>query len=463
MTTTLQDLKPSQIKPHKRNVRRDVGDVVELAASITAKGLLEPLIVAPSGTGKFPTFVLIAGHRRLEAAKVAKLKSVPCLVRDDLVDDAAQLEAMLVENLQRTDLSPVEEADAYQQLLTFPGYTQAKLAETTGRAIATVKARLKLAKLGDTTREKVHTGQISLSEAAALTDFADDPAASRRIESAVGTSQFPYVLQREKDSRARARKVDQLTRQLKTNGVRVIASPSWDERRKMRQLDGADEIGQHRACPGFAAYLNADQWTPVSAIAPKYVCDQPQLHVDDAGEDGADPDAAERQREHAELKAALERDAEIRRAWLRDHVLGDPSDGLGLDVLRQYVHARFRSIYLQAWVYELLGIAKDDKKALAERIDHLDWRQLAILLDFERNDHAEAALLHGHGWENLSYNQSEKDWRARLTGLYGYTWTEHEQQMLDQAAAAAEAGQVDDDEDLDDELGDVDEISDADS
>lgn len=148
---------PRSISPHPRNPRRDVGDVTDLAASIAAVGLLEPLVVAPwpndlgptpdptcptcGATGKCRTpagtaakawhaprqdlyadgvrveYVVICGHRRLAAVLTAGAANVPVVVRDDLTTTAAQLEAMLVENLHRADLTPIEEARAYQALL----------------------------------------------------------------------------------------------------------------------------------------------------------------------------------------------------------------------------------------------------------------------------------------------------------------------------------------------------------
>lgn len=190
MTVTLQDLKPAQIKPHKNNPRRVVGDLDELAASIGEQGILEPLIVAPNGTGD--TYVLIAGHRRLAAAKQAKAKTVPCLVRDDLTDPAVQLEAMLVENLQRADLTAVEEAQAYQQLLEFPGYTQPRIAKTTGRAIGTVRARLKLAQLPKPALSCSHAAarrrRTSTSTAAASVTARPAPCSTRSSRSASARS-----------------------------------------------------------------------------------------------------------------------------------------------------------------------------------------------------------------------------------------------------------------------------------
>ena len=88
-TTTIEqvELKPSQLVPHKNNIRADVGDVSSLADSLAAQGVLQPLSVVPNG--KPDKYVVLAGHRRHAAAKKAKLATVPCIVRHDLADDEA--------------------------------------------------------------------------------------------------------------------------------------------------------------------------------------------------------------------------------------------------------------------------------------------------------------------------------------------------------------------------------------
>jgi len=159
--TTLTTLPLDQIYAHPRNVRRTVGDVDELAASIKGVGILQPLTVAPQD-GRY---IVIAGHRRLAGAQAAGLTEVPCVVREDLTDDlAAQLAAQLVENLQRSDLTVMEEADAYAQLELL-GVKEAAIAKTTGRSRATVHQRILLAGLPTERREQYETNSLSLEGA----------------------------------------------------------------------------------------------------------------------------------------------------------------------------------------------------------------------------------------------------------------------------------------------------------
>jgi ParB/RepB/Spo0J family partition protein len=167
------DIPIDKLVAHPRNVRGDVGDLTELAASIKAMGILQPLTVAPNMDGGYEpagpdstimrpsTYIVIAGHRRQEAARKAGLATVPCLIRSDLVKQAAQIEAMLVENLQRTDLTVMEEADAYAQLELL-GVKDAAIAKATGRAARTVKERRALAGLPTPRREAVEAGKLTV-------------------------------------------------------------------------------------------------------------------------------------------------------------------------------------------------------------------------------------------------------------------------------------------------------------
>lgn len=156
----LDTLNITAIHPHPRNPRRDLGDLTELAASIKAQGLIQPVVVARRDDG----YVLIAGHRRHRAATLAGHGTVPALIRDDLTSDAQIIEAMLIENVQRTDLTALEEADAYAQLELL-GVKEAAMAQATGRAPKTVKERLLIAGLPAERREQIEAGTLSVEGA----------------------------------------------------------------------------------------------------------------------------------------------------------------------------------------------------------------------------------------------------------------------------------------------------------
>ncbi|MGZ4597435.1 MAG: ParB/RepB/Spo0J family partition protein [Actinomycetes bacterium] len=262
-----------QIAENAHNVRRDVGDVSELADSIANHGLLEPLVVAPNPGNADQPFVLIAGHRRLAGARLAGLTGTTVVVRDDLIDVASQLEAMLVENLQRVDITPVEEGQAYQQLLAFSDCTPADIAKRTGRAVGTVKNRLTLTTLSATTQNRVHTGDISLADAMAIAEWAHDPAAVEQLEKVVGTYEFQHTLQRLKSLREFAKKTAMARAQLAADRVRVIDLPDgwpWGCTEQPLKRLGAT-VEQHQDCPGHAALIDRAGDTV-------FVCVDPNTH-----------------------------------------------------------------------------------------------------------------------------------------------------------------------------------------
>ena len=136
--------------------------LMELAYSIRMHGILQPLVVAPTESG----FVLIAGERRLRAAKLAGLRNVPVFVRS--VDEQNHYELALIENLQRTDLSSLEEARAYRKLMTDFSLTQDDLAKRLGKSRSKIAGALRLLQLPDELARAVGDGTISAGHASAL-------------------------------------------------------------------------------------------------------------------------------------------------------------------------------------------------------------------------------------------------------------------------------------------------------
>ncbi|WEV59703.1 ParB/RepB/Spo0J family partition protein [Bifidobacterium sp. ESL0728] len=193
----IQMIKVSDLHPHPGNPRKDVGDVSELADSIKAQGIKQNLLVVenPDGDG----YRVIWGHRRLAAARLAGLETVPCII--DSLDDKQQLELMIVENCQRRNLSAIEEADAYQGLLDL-GDTAPKIAKKTGRSAKYVRLRLKMAAIPETVRSKSKDfAQLSVSDLEALAEFDDDPETQAELAETAGTDNWGYRLQRLRERR----------------------------------------------------------------------------------------------------------------------------------------------------------------------------------------------------------------------------------------------------------------------
>lgn len=142
----------------------------ELAASIAAHGIIQPLLVRPHGDG----YELIAGERRLRAAKMAGLKTVPAIVKS--LDDRAAAELAMIENLQREDLHYLEEAEGYHQLLQHFGLTQEELAQRVGKSQSTIANKLRLLRLSPRARQILVQAQLTERHARALLRLPDDKA-----------------------------------------------------------------------------------------------------------------------------------------------------------------------------------------------------------------------------------------------------------------------------------------------
>lgn len=185
------------VHPHPRNVRRELRGVDELAESIKTGGLHQPLVVAPAlpGGGDDAGYILVMGHRRHAAAQSLGWSQVPCVIRHDLDTDAKVLEAMLAENMARSDLSPTEEGDAFQALLDLD-VKPAKIAKAAGRSPKHVRDRVTVAAQPEKVRQAVDDRQITLANALTLAELADDHELYARVEQAIGTPRFDYEVER---------------------------------------------------------------------------------------------------------------------------------------------------------------------------------------------------------------------------------------------------------------------------
>ena len=161
----LKSISVASIEPLAGNPRKhfDESALDELAASIATRGVIQPIIVRPKGNGRFQ---LVAGERRWRAAQKARLHDIPALVRQ--LDDREVMALALIENLQREDLNPVEEARAYQKLSDDEGMTQAEIARMVEKSRSHVANIQRLLNLPEKVLDLVEGGQLSMGHARAL-------------------------------------------------------------------------------------------------------------------------------------------------------------------------------------------------------------------------------------------------------------------------------------------------------
>ncbi|MBD5801402.1 putative chromosome-partitioning protein ParB [Azoarcus sp. Aa7] len=161
----LQTLGVSALRPGKYQprTRMDPGSLEELAASIKAQGVMQPILVRPvDGSG----YEIIAGERRWRAAQIAELAEVPCLVRE--IPDEAALAMSLIENIQREDLNPLEEAGGIQRLIDEFGMTHQQAADAVGRSRPAASNLLRLLNLARPVQELLMAGDIDMGHARAI-------------------------------------------------------------------------------------------------------------------------------------------------------------------------------------------------------------------------------------------------------------------------------------------------------
>lgn len=154
----------NEIKPNLKQPRKKFDDekIEELAASIQTHGMIQPIMVRPAGEG----YEIVAGERRWRAARKAALKKVPCMIRE--LDEEQNLLIAIIENIQREDLNPVEEAEAFHQMIGMHGLTQEEVSKSVGKSRPYITNALRLLRLPSEIQDLVSEGSLSNGHARAL-------------------------------------------------------------------------------------------------------------------------------------------------------------------------------------------------------------------------------------------------------------------------------------------------------
>lgn len=432
MTLQFEDIPLTKIHAHPHNVRTELGDLTELIESIKAQGILLSLTVTPHPSVK-GAYLLIAGHRRLAAARLAKLRTAPCMVNTSLDTETAQLEAMLVENLQRVDISPMEEARAYQYLLELPDYDVARLAKSTGRSQRLVKERVKLGKLPDGQAASLHDGTLTIERALVLVDFADDPEAVEQLERIPARDHSTWEVQVKQLQRLREWKagLPKLRKELADEGITLIDAPegpaySWSE---YYVTQTQYQAGQDALSAGYDhAVVDAVTQHPWAGMDKVIWLKKRSVRAAEAPPE-ASPEELAKQERRQNITAALAIAAEVREA----HVL---------EQIKKTSHATARAamealvidhvpVPRIAWAVGMHWNQDVDAQEYIDALPKLTLEQLVMLLHFNHVEH-EANLLTLSGWDRRPYWHEEQAglWLSALTGLYGYTLSDPEKEAL---------------------------------
>lgn len=193
-TLRLSDIEPNADQPRKEF---DKDALAQLADSINKHGVLQPLIVRSLNSGGYQ---IIAGERRWRAAKMAGLSEVPVIIRDDLKDEQI-IQVALIENLQRENLNPIEEADGYKKLMEEYHMTQDELSQIIGKARSTIANSLSLLNLPNGVKELLRNGELSAGHCKALKSIKDSAlmteVASRAANGELSVRQVEAIAKRE--------------------------------------------------------------------------------------------------------------------------------------------------------------------------------------------------------------------------------------------------------------------------
>jgi ParB/RepB/Spo0J family partition protein len=220
-----------EANPQQPRLAFDQETLDELAASIREHGVLQPILVRPVGPN---TYQLIAGERRLRASKLAGLDSIPALIED--IDDDTALEISIIENLQREDISPLDEAAMYDRMVREHGYSIRKLADKLGKDKGYLENRLRLADAPEEIRQLVSLRKDTLSHAYELLKV-QDPKRRRRLADQVARGELTLIKLRDKieGRRARVRAVEvEVEVEVEVDGNGTMPEPILVE-------DGIDE------------------------------------------------------------------------------------------------------------------------------------------------------------------------------------------------------------------------------
>ena len=210
----LQYIEVSKILPHPDNPRRNLGDIQELSDSIRANGVFQNLTVVPQGDSKY---TVIIGHRRLAAAKKAGLSVVPCVVTE--MTPQEQVRTMLMENIQRSDLTLYEQAQGFQMMLDM-GETVESIAKDCGFSQTTVRRRVRLLDLDADKFKKSEARGATLQDYMEL-DKIESPELKNKALDAIGTANFREVLKKAIEEEKHQRRMAQWETDLKAFALKI--------------------------------------------------------------------------------------------------------------------------------------------------------------------------------------------------------------------------------------------------
>lgn len=271
-----------KIHPHQDNPRKDLGDLTELAESIKAKGVLQNLTVVPFVSKTNPKFngaglyTVIIGHRRLAAAKLAGVDELPCIVTE--MSEQDQVATMLLENIQRSDLTVYEQAQGFRQLSMDFGMSAASIAEKTGFSQSTVRRRLKIADLNQDILKDISGRQISMADLERVSKI-EDPKLQDKALKDIGTASFVSSCTNAEQEQKKRNNIKAWKEICLSLGLEEIAEGLGNKRDKYDNVSGTiysatpsekqvKEYTEKKENKGKKLYFYTDRWGYLYIVTP---------------------------------------------------------------------------------------------------------------------------------------------------------------------------------------------------
>lgn len=271
-----------KIHPHQDNPRKDLGDLTELAESIKAKGVLQNLTVVPFVSKTNPKFngaglyTVIIGHRRLAAAKLAGVDELPCIVTE--MSEQDQVATMLLENIQRSDLTVYEQAQGFRQLSMDFGMSAASIAEKTGFSQSTVRRRLKIADLNQDILKDISGRQISMADLERVSKI-EDPKLQDKVLKDIGTASFVSSCTNAEQEQKKRNNIKAWKEICLSLGLEEIAEGLGNKRDKYDNVSGTiysatpsekqvKEYTEKKENKGKKLYFYTDRWGYLYIVTP---------------------------------------------------------------------------------------------------------------------------------------------------------------------------------------------------
>jgi ParB family chromosome partitioning protein len=450
-------LDPATLVAHPANIREDHSDtdLLELTASVAARGVLEPLIVVPDSDGHR----ILAGHRRCAAAISAQVPSVPCIVRADLGAATDQVITMLVENTRRRDLTVIEEARGYAQL-ALAGLSAAKIAKATGTKATQVKRSLTVTD-SQVALATAARYALSLDQALAVAEFDSDTEAVKLlvVTASNDPQRWDHVVGRLRADRDTQVAFDAAVARLTEAGLRVVAEDDLpEESRQLSELTDADAIAldatTHAICPGHVVVIDA--YDPDQEVA---FCIDPgahghhdrYAHRQSTVPSRTGPDGKLTEEAKADRRAVIEGNRawraarEVRMAFLRELLARKTAPNGTLRYAVETVVTRPERVGdgSEDMVTDLLGVKptgggewSQHRATAAQLADQAVDARLPLVLLAQVAADAETAM-HDHAWREDRPTQAAR-WLTWLAGV-GYQLADIEAKVVAAGIPAQES------------------------